>query len=381
MHPYPETMLRPSVDSDDTGVDEPADAAPGALVRFVRDGPVPRASCPHCGGRLALSTVGSRWQVHRPSDVADRLTVQLGALEREELHVLVLNVRNVVIGQVRVYQGNISASVVRVGELFTEAVRRQARAIVLVHNHPSGDPTPSPDDMHLTAEAIAAGRLLDVVLLDHVIIGGGSWVSLRDRGVAFDRGGDHRAGESRGAGDRLRLHIADGQICDDTGQVYDLASAIDQIPWVQVRMYPPPHEYVTLRTCPITAWDVLATAIAHHPDSYLAYFRGYQRPMRYLDFQGRRYWRTASRGTGGLTHMLNRCLFADAEPPRRVDQGARPIPWEGPPWDVYGSAWPAWYVRGPDGVYRYDPSLDPYRRRSPGRSDWVSPDQDEAEDP
>ena len=65
-------------------------------------------------------------------------------------------------------------------------------AIVLVHNHPSGDPTPSPDDLHLTAEAIAAGRLLDVDVLDHVVIGHDAWVSLRDRGVAFDRFGPAR---------------------------------------------------------------------------------------------------------------------------------------------------------------------------------------------
>jgi hypothetical protein len=67
---------------------------------------------------------------------------------------------------------------------------------------------------------------------------------------------------------------------------------------------------------------ILDIAIAKHPDSYLAYFRGYQRPNRYWDFEGRRYWRTANGGPRGITHMLNRCLFSDAEPPRRVDQGA-----------------------------------------------------------
>jgi DNA repair protein RadC len=59
--------------------------------------------------------------------------------------------------------------------------------VILVHNHPSGDPTPSPDDLHLTAEALAAGRLLDIALLDHLVIGHDAFVSLRDRGVAFDR--------------------------------------------------------------------------------------------------------------------------------------------------------------------------------------------------
>ena len=86
-----------------------------------------------------------------------------------------------------VYRGNVSASLVRISELFSEAVRRNASGIVLAHNHPSGDPTPSPDDLHVTAEAIAAGRLLDIDVLDHIVLGNGRFVSLRDRGVTFDR--------------------------------------------------------------------------------------------------------------------------------------------------------------------------------------------------
>jgi len=89
----------------------------------------------------------------------------------------------------RVYQGNVSAALVRVGELFRDAVRRHAAGIIVVHNHPSGDPTPSPEDLHLTAEAVAAGRLLDVPVLDHLIIGHAAFVSLRDRGITFDRPG------------------------------------------------------------------------------------------------------------------------------------------------------------------------------------------------
>ena len=80
-----------------------------------------------------------------------------------------------------------AAELVRVGELFRDAVRLNAAGVILVHNHPSGDPTPSPDDLHLTAEALAAGRLLDIQLLDHLVIGQDAYVSLRDRGVAFDR--------------------------------------------------------------------------------------------------------------------------------------------------------------------------------------------------
>ncbi|MHB8460789.1 MAG: JAB domain-containing protein, partial [Candidatus Limnocylindrales bacterium] len=122
-----------------------------------------------------------------PTDVADRLVLQMGRLEREELRAVLLNTKNTVLRVVTVYQGNVSASLVRVGELFRDAVRLNATGVILVHNHPSGDPTPSPDDLHLTAEALAAGRLLDIDLLDHLVIGHDAWVSLRDRGVAFDR--------------------------------------------------------------------------------------------------------------------------------------------------------------------------------------------------
>jgi len=97
-----------------------------------------------------------------------------------------LNTKNAVIDQHTVYKGNVSASLVRIGELFTEAVRRGVARILIAHNHPSGDPTPSPDDLHLTAMAIAAGRLLDIEVLDHLVVGHTTFVSLRDRGIAFD---------------------------------------------------------------------------------------------------------------------------------------------------------------------------------------------------
>ena len=113
----------------------------------------------------------------------------MGRLEREELRVVLLDTKNHVLRVATVYQGNVSSSLVRVGELFRDAVRLNAAGVILVHNHPSGDPTPSPDDLHLTAEALAAGRLLDIALLDHLVIGHDAYVSLRDRGVAFDRPG------------------------------------------------------------------------------------------------------------------------------------------------------------------------------------------------
>jgi DNA repair protein RadC len=139
------------------------------------------------GRRLLADWPAARWTVRSPHDVADRLVLQMGRLEREELRVVLLNRKNVVLRVATVYQGNVSTSLVRVGELFRDAVRLNASGVIVVHNHPSGDPTPSPDDIHLTAEALAAGRLLDIDVLDHLIVGHDAWVSLRDRGVAFDR--------------------------------------------------------------------------------------------------------------------------------------------------------------------------------------------------
>ncbi|HEY7968665.1 MAG TPA: DNA repair protein RadC [Candidatus Limnocylindrales bacterium] len=139
------------------------------------------------GRRLLADWPAARWTIRSPRDIADRLLLQMGRLEREELRVVLLNTKNVVLRVTTVYQGNVSSSLVRVGELFRDAVRLNATGLILVHNHPSGDPTPSPDDLHLTAEALAAGRLLDIDVLDHLVVGHDAWVSLRDRGVSFDR--------------------------------------------------------------------------------------------------------------------------------------------------------------------------------------------------
>jgi DNA repair protein RadC len=141
------------------------------------------------GRRLLADWPSNRWSIRGPRDLADRLILQMGRLEREELRVVSLDTKNHVLRVSTVYQGNVSASLVRVGELFRDAVRLNAAGVILVHNHPSGDPTPSPDDLHLTAEALAAGRLLDIALLDHLVIGHDAYVSLRDRGVSFDRPG------------------------------------------------------------------------------------------------------------------------------------------------------------------------------------------------
>ena len=110
---------------------------------------------------------------------------EMQALEQEHLRVLLLDHRNKALEVTEVYRGSVNSSQVRVGEVFKEAVRKNASWIIVVHNHPSGDPTPSPDDVAVTRAIVQAGKLLDVDALDHLVIGQGRWVSLKERGLGF----------------------------------------------------------------------------------------------------------------------------------------------------------------------------------------------------
>lgn len=135
------------------------------------------------GRRVAAAWPTAGWRIRAPADLAERLLPAMGHLEREELRSVLLNTKNTVTGMVTVYVGNLAGSPVRVGEVFREAVRVQAAAMVVVHNHPSGDPSPSAEDFRVTRELAQAGRLLDIELLDHLVIGHGRWVSLRSLGA------------------------------------------------------------------------------------------------------------------------------------------------------------------------------------------------------
>jgi DNA repair protein RadC len=120
-----------------------------------------------------------------PEDIR-LLCSEMSILGVEHLDVLVLNTRNKLIERVNVYRGSVNSSQVRMAEIFREAIVRKSCAIVLVHNHPSGDSTPSADDVSLTRAAVAAGKILDVDVLDHVIIGeNGRYCSLKERGLGF----------------------------------------------------------------------------------------------------------------------------------------------------------------------------------------------------
>lgn len=135
------------------------------------------------GRRIAWTQLPEPWLIRTPADAAEPLVDAMGALEREELRVLMLDTKNVVVGRRTVYRGNLAGSSVRVGEVFREPVRACAAALIVLHNHPSGDPAPSGEDLRITAELAAAGRLLDIDLLDHLVIGRGRWVSLRSLGA------------------------------------------------------------------------------------------------------------------------------------------------------------------------------------------------------
>jgi DNA repair protein RadC len=137
------------------------------------------------GRRLTIEKPEERPAIHSPDDAANLVKYEMSALEQEELRVMLLDTRNRVTGVVNIYRGSLNSSQVRVGELFKHAVRRSAAAIIVVHNHPSGDPNPSPDDIAVTRAIVQAGKLLDIDVLDHLVIGGGRYVSLKERGLGF----------------------------------------------------------------------------------------------------------------------------------------------------------------------------------------------------
>jgi DNA repair protein RadC len=126
-------------------------------------------------------------QIRSPRDAAEMLMVQMGHLDQEELRTVLLDTKNRVQDVVTVYRGSLNTALVRVGEVYKAGLRRNSAAIIVAHNHPSGDPAPSPEDVHLTRQIVEAGKLLDVECLDHLVIGLGKYVSMRERGLGFEK--------------------------------------------------------------------------------------------------------------------------------------------------------------------------------------------------
>lgn len=137
------------------------------------------------GKRLCVESPAERPQIQSPRDVVNLLQADMGLLEQEQLRVLLLDVKNRVLVAKTVSVGRLDGVDVRLGDLFRDAVRAGAAAFVVAHNHPSGDPTPSSEDVCITQQIRQAGDLLGITLLDHVIIGGNRYVSLKERGLGF----------------------------------------------------------------------------------------------------------------------------------------------------------------------------------------------------
>ena len=137
-------------------------------------------------GRRLNQPPASSQSIQSPDEAAAILMPRMQHLEREELVVLLLNTRNHPIGEpVVVYRGSLNSSLIRISEVLRPAVRSNAAAVIIAHNHPSSDPTPSPEDVAVTKAIVESGKLLDIQILDHLIIGHGRYVSLKSKGLGF----------------------------------------------------------------------------------------------------------------------------------------------------------------------------------------------------
>ena len=137
------------------------------------------------GRRLLVAAPAERPVVRSPADAANLLMAEMSLLDQEELRIILLDTRNRILAIETLYRGNLNSSAVRVGEVFKGAIRRNAAAIILCHNHPSSDPSPSPDDVQVTRMIVEAGKLLAIDVLDHLVLSRQKFVSLKERGLGF----------------------------------------------------------------------------------------------------------------------------------------------------------------------------------------------------
>lgn len=137
------------------------------------------------GRRLAEQDAQERTRISSPADAAALVQYEMSALESEQLRAILLDTRNQVISIEDLYHGSLNSAPVRVAEVFRPAIRSNAASMVLVHNHPSGDPTPSPEDLALTKALREAGVQLDIEILDHLIIGQGRFISMKESRLGF----------------------------------------------------------------------------------------------------------------------------------------------------------------------------------------------------
>ncbi len=138
------------------------------------------------GKRALALRKDSRVRIGSPLDVYNLLGTEMAFLDQESLKVLLLNTKNEVLSVIEVYKGTVDSSLVRVSEVLRPAIRENCPSIIIVHNHPSGDPAPSGEDIAITRRIKEGGDTMDIKLLDHIVIGMGTFVSMKDRGLGFD---------------------------------------------------------------------------------------------------------------------------------------------------------------------------------------------------
>ncbi|MGG1515774.1 DNA repair protein RadC [Paenibacillus oryzisoli] len=135
------------------------------------------------GRRLARSTFDVRPTIRSPKDIAEFMREDMRYLQKEHFVCLFLNTKNQILAKETLSMGSLNASIVHPREVFRAAIKCSSASIVCVHNHPSGDPTPSPEDVNLTARLVEAGSIIGIDVLDHVIIGDQRYISLKEQGL------------------------------------------------------------------------------------------------------------------------------------------------------------------------------------------------------
>lgn len=155
------------------------------IVEALKNGTAPEELILLLSIFAAIIKPSPREQIKSPTDAISILMLEMSHLDQEQMRVLCLDTKNRLQKIHTVYKGSLNTAIIRVGELFKEPIRLNSAAIILAHNHPSGDPSPSPEDVFITRQAVEAGKLLDCEVLDHLVIGQGKYVSLRERGLGF----------------------------------------------------------------------------------------------------------------------------------------------------------------------------------------------------
>ena len=137
------------------------------------------------GRRLTSLSPDDRAVINSPRDVYNLLSADMGYRDQEHLRVLLVSTNSEVVGTHEIYKGTVNSAAVRVAEVLRPAIRENCPSIIVVHNHPSGDPSPSGPDIMITRQIKQAAEMMDIELLDHIVIGGRTFVSMKDRGLGF----------------------------------------------------------------------------------------------------------------------------------------------------------------------------------------------------